>query len=259
MAINIKSSDQIKKMRIAGKLAASVLEMIESHVKVGVSTEYLDQICHDFIVNDLNAIPAPLNYNGFPKSICTSINNVVCHGIPGGKKLKKGDIINIDITVIKDGFHGDTSKMFLIGKPSIKAKRICKVAHECLLIGINKVKPGIHLGEIGRAIGTHAKENNCAVVRDYCGHGIGLGFHEMPQVIHYDDGKINQSPVLEPGMTFTIEPMINLGSYEVITSKLDGWTVTTKDRSLSAQWEHTILVTENGYEILTLRQEELIS
>jgi len=259
MAINIKSSDQIKKMRIAGKLAASVLEMIESHVKVGVSTEYLDQICHDFIVNDLNAIPAPLNYNGFPKSICTSINNVVCHGIPGGKKLKKGDIINIDITVIKDGFHGDTSKMFLIGKPSIKAKRICKVAHECLLIGINKVKPGIHLGEIGRAIGTHAKENNCAVVRDYCGHGIGLGFHEMPQVIHYDDGKINQSPVLEPGMTFTIEPMINLGSYEVITSKLDGWTVTTKDRSLSAQWEHTILVTEKGYEILTLRKEELIS
>jgi methionyl aminopeptidase len=259
MAINIKSSDQIKKMRIAGKLAASVLEMIESHVKVGVSTEYLDQICHDFIVNDLNAIPAPLNYNGFPKSICTSINNVVCHGIPGGKKLKKGDIINIDITVIKDGFHGDTSKMFLIGKPSIKAKRICKVAHECLLIGINKVKPGIHLGEIGRAIGTHAKENNCAVVRDYCGHGIGLGFHEMPQVIHYDDGKINQSPVLEPGMTFTIEPMINLGSYEVITSKLDGWTVTTKDRSLSAQWEHTILVTEKGYEILTLRQEELNS
>ena len=259
MAINIKSSDQIKKMRIAGKLAASVLEMIESHVKVGVSTEYLDQICHDFIVNDLNAIPAPLNYNGFPKSICTSINNVVCHGIPGGKKLKKGDIINIDITVIKDGFHGDTSKMFLIGKPSIKAKRICKVAHECLLIGINKVKPGIHLGEIGRAIGTHAKANNCAVVRDYCGHGIGLGFHEMPQVIHYDDGKINQSPVLEPGMTFTIEPMINLGSYEVITSKLDGWTVTTKDRSLSAQWEHTILVTEKGYEILTLRQEELNS
>jgi len=259
MAINIKSSNQIKKMRIAGKLAASVLEMIESHVKVGVSTEYLDQICHDFIVNDLNAIPAPLNYNGFPKSICTSINNVVCHGIPGGKKLKKGDIINIDITVIKDGFHGDTSKMFLIGKPSIKAKRICKVAHECLLIGINKVKPGIHLGEIGRAIGTHAKENNCAVVRDYCGHGIGLGFHEMPQVIHYDDGKINQSPVLEPGMTFTIEPMINLGSYEVITSKLDGWTVTTKDRSLSAQWEHTILVTEKGYEILTLRQEELNS
>ena len=259
MSITIKTAEQIEKMRIAGHLAASVLEMIESHVKTGVTTEYLDQICHNFIVNELDAIPAPLNYNGFPKSICTSINNVVCHGIPGEKKLKKGDIINIDITVIKDGLHGDTSKMFLIGKPSVKAKKICKVAHECLLTGIAKVKPGIHLGEIGRAIEAHAKVNNCAVVRDYCGHGIGLGFHEMPQEIHYDDGKVNRSPVLEPGMTFTIEPMINLGGYEVITSKLDGWTVTTKDRSLSAQWEHTILVTENSYEILTLRKEELIS
>ena len=259
MSITIKTAKQIEKMRIAGQLAASVLEMIEPHVKKGVTTGYLDQICHDYIVNELDAIPAPLNYNGFPKSICTSINNVVCHGIPGEKKLKKGDIINIDITVIKDGFHGDTSKMFLIGKPSVKAKRICKVAQECLLIGIEKVKPGIHLGEIGRAIGVHAKANNCAVVRDYCGHGIGLEFHEMPQVIHYDDGKVSKSPILEQGMTFTIEPMINLGSYEVITSKLDGWTVTTKDRSLSAQWEHTILVTENGFEILTLRKEELIS
>jgi len=259
MSITIKTAEQIEKMRIAGHLAASVLEMIESHVKTGVTTEYLDQICHNFIVNELDAIPAPLNYNGFPKSICTSINNVVCHGIPGEKKLKKGDIINIDITLIKDGLHGDTSKMFLIGKPSIKAKRICKVAYECLLTGIEKVKPGIHLGEIGRAIGAYAKVNNCAVVRDYCGHGIGLGFHEMPQVIHYDDGKVNLSPILEPGMTFTIEPMINLGGYEVITSKLDGWTVTTKDRSLSAQWEHTILVTENSYEVLTLRKEELIS
>ena len=259
MAITIKTAEQIEKMRIAGKLAASVLEMIESHVKAGVTTGYLDQLCHSFIVENLNAIPAPLNYNGFPKSICTSINNVVCHGIPGEKKLKKGDIINIDITVIKDGFHGDTSKMFLIGNPSVKARRICKVAHEFLLIGIEKVKPGIYLGEIGRAIGAHSKTKNCAVVRDYCGHGIGLGFHEMPQVIHYDDGKVNRSPILEQGMTFTIEPMINLGSYEVITSKLDGWTVTTKDRSLSAQWEHTILVTENGYEILTLRKEELIS
>ena len=259
MAITIKTAEQIEKMRIAGKLAASVLEMIEPHVKTGVTTGYLDQLCHNYIVDELDAIPAPLNYNGFPKSICTSINNVVCHGIPGEKKLKKGDIINIDITVIKDGFHGDTSKMFLIGKPSIKATRICTVAHECLLIGIKKVKPGIHLGEIGRAIGAHAIMKNCAVVRDYCGHGIGLGFHEMPQVIHYDDGKVNRSPILERGMTFTIEPMINLGSYEVITSKLDGWTVTTKDRSLSAQWEHTILVTENGYEILTLRKEELIS
>jgi len=259
MAITIKTAEQIEKMRIAGQLAASVLEMIEPHVKNGVTTGHLDQLCHNYIVNELDAIPAPLNYNGFPKSICTSINNVVCHGIPGEKKLKKGDIINIDITVIKDGFHGDTSKMFLIGKPTVKATRICKVAHECLLIGIKKVKPGTHLGEIGRAIGAHAKSKNCSVVRDYCGHGIGLDFHEMPQVIHYDDGKVNQSPILEKGMTFTIEPMINLGSYEVITSKLDGWTVTTKDRSLSAQWEHTILVTENSYEILTLRREELIS
>jgi len=259
MAITIKTAEQIEKMRIAGQLAASVLEMIESHIKAGVTTGYLDQLCHSFIVENLNAIPAPLNYNGFPKSICTSINNVVCHGIPGDKKLKKGDIINIDITVIKDGFHGDTSKMFLIGKSSVKATRICSVAHECLLIGIEKVKPGVHLGEIGRAIGAHAEAKNCAVVRDYCGHGIGLGFHEMPQVIHYDDGKVNRSPILEQGMTFTIEPMINLGGYEVITSKLDGWTVTTKDRSLSAQCEHTILVTENGYEILTLRKEELIS
>jgi len=259
MAITIKTAEQIEKMRIAGQLAASVLEMIEPHVKVGVTTGHLDKLCHNYIVDELGAIPAPLNYNGFPKSICTSINNVVCHGIPGEKKLKKGDIINIDITVIKDGLHGDTSKMFLIGKRSVKATRICNVAHDCLMIGITQVKPGIHLGEIGKAIGTHAKAMNCSVVRDYCGHGIGLGFHEMPQVIHYDDGKVNRSPILEQGMTFTIEPMINLGSYEVITSKLDGWTVTTKDRSLSAQWEHTILVTENGYEILTLRKEELIS
>ena len=256
MSISIKSADQIDKMRIAGKLASSVLEMIGEHVKNGVTTEKLDQICHDFIVNDLDSIPAPLNYNGFPKSICTSVNNVVCHGIPSEKKLKKGDIINIDITVIKDGFHGDTSKMFIIGKPSVKASKICNVARDSMMLGIEKVKPGIHLGEIGRVIGDYAKSKNCSVVRDYCGHGIGEVFHELPQVIHYDDGKINQSPILEPGMTFTIEPMINLGGYEVITSRIDGWTVTTKDRSLSAQWEHTILVTETGYEILTLREEE---
>ncbi len=258
MSITIKTAVQIEKMRIAGRLAAKVLEMIESHVNVGVSTEYLDQLCHNFIVNDLNAIPAPLNYNGFPKSICTSINNVVCHGIPGEKKLKKGDIINIDITIIKDGFHGDTSKMFIVGKPSVKASRICEIAHKCLEIGIMQVKPGVRLGEIGKAIGLYASSKNCSVVKDYCGHGIGQGFHEMPQVLHYDDGRIKKSPILEPGMTFTIEPMINLGSYEVITSSLDGWTVKTKDRSLSAQWEHTILVTENGYEVLTLREGELI-
>ena len=258
MSITIKTAVQIEKMRIAGRLAAKVLEMIELHVKVGVSTEYLDQLCHNFIVNDLNAIPAPLNYNGFPKSICTSINNVVCHGIPGEKKLKKGDIINIDITIIKDGFHGDTSKMFIAGKPSVKASRICEIAHKCLEIGIMQVKPGVRLGEIGKAIGLYASSKNCSVVKDYCGHGIGQGFHEMPQVLHYDDGRIKKSPILEPGMTFTIEPMINLGGYEVITSSLDGWTVKTKDRSLSAQWEHTILVTENGYEVLTLREGELI-
>jgi methionyl aminopeptidase len=243
-------------MRIAGKLASSVLEMICDHVKTGVTTEKLDQICHDFIVNDLDSIPAPLNYNGFPKSICTSVNNVVCHGIPSEKKLKKGDIINIDITVIKDGFHGDTSKMFIVGKSSIKAQKICNVARDSMMLGIDMVKPGIHLGEIGKAIGDYALSKNCSVVRDYCGHGIGEVFHELPQVIHYDDGRIDQSPILEPGMTFTIEPMINLGGYEVVTSRIDGWTVTTKDRSLSAQWEHTILVTETGHEILTLREEE---
>ena len=256
MSISIKSSDQIEKMRVAGKLASSVLEMIGSHVRTGVTTEKLNQICHDFIVNDLDSVPAPLNYNGFPKSICTSVNNVVCHGIPSEKKLKKGDIINIDITVIKDGFHGDTSKMFIVGKASVKALKICNVARDSMMLGIEKVKPGIHLGEIGKVIGTYVHSKNCSVVKDYCGHGIGEVFHELPQVIHYDDGKISQSPVLEPGMTFTIEPMVNLGGYEVITSRIDGWTVTTKDRSLSAQTEHTILVTENGYEILTLRDEE---
>ena len=256
MSISIKSEDQIDKMRNAGRLASSVLDMIGDYVTNGVTTEKLDQICHDFIVNDLDSIPAPLNYNGFPKSICTSVNNVVCHGIPSEKKLKKGDIINIDITVRKEGFHGDTSKMFNVGKPSVKAQKICNVARDSMMLGIEMVKPGIHLGEIGKVIGEYALSKNCSVVRDYCGHGIGEVFHELPQVIHYDDGKINQSPILEPGMTFTIEPMINLGGYEVVTSRIDGWTVTTKDRSLSAQWEHTILVTETGHEILTLREEE---
>ena len=256
MSISIKNPDQIAKMRVAGRLASSVLEMISDYVRTGVTTEKLDQICHDFIVNDLESIPAPLNYNGFPKSICTSVNNVVCHGIPSEKKLKKGDIINIDITIIKDGFHGDTSKMFIVGKPSVKASKICSVARESMMLGIEIVRPGIRLGEIGKVIGDYARSKNCSVVRDYCGHGIGEVFHELPQVIHYDDGRIEQSPILEPGMTFTIEPMINLGGYEVITSRIDGWTVTTKDRSLSAQWEHTILVTETGHDVLTLRDEE---
>ncbi len=256
MAIDIKSADEIEKMRVAGRLAADVLDMIAPFIKAGVSTDELDKICHDYIVDVQKAIPAPLNYHGFPKSICTSVNNVVCHGIPGEKKLKKGDIVNIDITVIKDGYHGDTSKMFIIGKANVKAQRICRIAQECMYIGIKKVKPGIRLGEIGMAIGAHADKNNCSVVHDYCGHGIGQTFHAEPQVVHYDDGNLNSSPILEPGMTFTIEPMVNIGGYEVATSKVDGWTVTTKDRSLSAQWEHTILVTENGCEILTLREEE---
>ncbi|SHE19850.1 Methionine aminopeptidase [Bathymodiolus brooksi thiotrophic gill symbiont] len=256
MSIDIKSTVEIEKMRIAGSLAAAVLDMITPYVKSGVSTEELDRICHDYIVDVQDAIPAPLNYHGFPKSICTSVNNTVCHGIPSEKTLKKGDIVNIDITVIKNGYHGDTSKMFIIGKSSVKAQRICRIAQECLYIGIEKVKPGIHLGEIGKAIGAHAIKSNCAVVRDYCGHGIGSMFHTEPQVVHYDNGESDVSPVLEAGMTFTIEPMINLGGFEVTTSKLDGWTVTTKDRSLSAQWEHTILVTKDGCEILTLREGE---
>ncbi|NYT52325.1 MAG: type I methionyl aminopeptidase [Candidatus Vesicomyosocius endoextente] len=256
MSITIKSKDEIGKMRMAGRLAANVIDMISPYVKVGISTNELDKICHNYIVNQQKAIAAPLNYHGFPKSICTSINHVVCHGIPGNRKLRTGDIINIDITIIKNGFHGDTSKMFIIGKSSVKAQRICKIAQECLYIGIKQVKPGVHLGEIGKTIGTHASKNNCAVVRDYCGHGIGTEFHAEPQVIHYDDGRLNISPILEAGMTFTIEPMINLGGFEVITSKIDNWTVTTKDHTLSAQWEHTILVTKNGCEILTLRDEE---
>lgn len=256
MAIDIKSTDEIKKMRVAGRLAADVLDMIGPYIKAGINTNKLNKLCHDYIVNEQNAIPAPLDYHSFPKSICTSINNVVCHGIPDEKPLKKGDIVNIDITVIKDGYHGDTSKMFTIGKASIKAQRICRVAQECLYIGIKKVKPGIKLGEIGKAIGAHAQSNNYSIVHDYCGHGIGLKFHCEPQVVHYDDGNVDQSPILEKGMTFTIEPMVNVGSYEVATSQIDGWTVTTKDRSLSAQWEHTILVTKEGCEILTLREEE---
>ncbi len=258
MGISIKSNNEIIKMRQAGKLTASVIEMIAPFVKSGISTTELDKICHDYITHELNAIPAPLNYRGFPKSICTSINSVVCHGIPGAKILKNGDIINIDITVLKDGYHGDSSKMFLIGKCTIKAQKICRVAKECMDIGIAMVKPGIYLGEIGKAIEKHAKKNHCSVVRDYCGHGIGKEFHEKPQVLHYDDGNIKNSPILEEGMTFTIEPMINLGGCAVNTSKKDGWTVTTKDRSLSAQWEHTMLVNKSSCEILTLRSEEKI-
>ncbi|MCK5337110.1 MAG: type I methionyl aminopeptidase, partial [Gammaproteobacteria bacterium] len=235
MAVNIKSPEEIEKMRIAGKLAADVLEMIAPHVKAGISTNELDQICHKYIVEEQDAIPAPLNYHGFPKSICTSTNHTVCHGIPSDKKLKKGDIVNIDITVIKDGYHGDTSKMFYVGEPSIKAKRISEISRECLIRGIKLVKPGTTLGDIGAAIQQYAESNNCSIVQEYCGHGIGLKFHEEPQVLHY--GKAGTGLVLEAGMTFTIEPMVNIGKRQVKVLP-DEWTVITRDRSLSAQWEH---------------------
>ncbi|WP_455203496.1 type I methionyl aminopeptidase [Kaarinaea lacus] len=250
MAIQIKTTEEIEKMRVAGRLAADVLHMITEHVKPGATTQELNDICHDYIVNEQQAIPAPLNYHGFPRSICTSVNHQVCHGIPSDKRLKDGDMVNIDITVIKDGYHGDTSKMFMVGSPSIIASRIARISHECMKLGIEMVKPGVQLGDIGYAIQKHAESNNCSVVREYCGHGIGKEFHEEPQVLHY--GKPGTGIVLETGMTFTIEPMINVGKRHV---KLlpDGWTVITKDRSLSAQWEHTILVTDNGYEVLTLR------
>ena len=254
--VDIKSKVDIEKMRVAGKLASEVLEMIGQYVKPGVSTEELDQICHDYIVKEQNAIPAPLNYKGFPKSICTSVNHQVCHGIPSDDKiLKESDIINIDVTVIKEGFHGDTSKMYHVGKPSILAERLCKVTQECMYQAISIVKPGLHIGNIGAVIQKHAYDNNFSVVKDYCGHGIGKNFHESPQILHY--GIKNTGMRLEEGMTFTIEPMINSGKYK---TKLlsDGWTVVTQDHSLSAQWEHTILVTNNGYEILTLRDEENI-
>jgi len=253
MAIQIKTPEQIEKMRVAGKLAAEVLNMITPHVVSGITTNELNQICHDYIVNEQNAIPAPLNYHGFPKSICTSVNHVVCHGIPADKKLKKGDIINIDITVIKDGFHGDTSKMFIIGKPNPATQRLCDIAQKALYIGIDMVKPGVKLGDIGNAIQTFSEAAHYSVVREYCGHGIGETFHEEPQVLHY--GKPDTGITLEEGMTFTIEPMINQGKRHV---KLlpDDWTVITKDHKYSAQWEHTLYCTKDGVEILTLRDEE---
>ncbi|MEH6652151.1 MAG: type I methionyl aminopeptidase [Motiliproteus sp.] len=254
MSVIIKTPEQINKMRIAGRLAAEVLDMIEPHVQAGVTTNELNTLCHDYIVNVQKTIPAPLNYHGFPKSICTSVNQVVCHGIPNDKALKNGDIVNIDITVIKDGFHGDTSKMFFIGKPQSHNQRLVDTAQECLYLGIRMVKPGITLGDIGHAIQTHAEKNHYSVVREYCGHGIGETFHEDPQVLHY--GRPGSGLVLKPGMTFTIEPMINAGKRHTKLNKRDGWTVETVDKRPSAQWEHTLLVTETGYEIFTLRHEE---
>jgi methionyl aminopeptidase len=253
MSVATKTPDEIHKMRVAGRLAAEVLEMIEEHVRPGVTTDELDAICHNHIVAVQGAIPAPLNYRGFPKSICTSVNHQVCHGIPSNKRLKSGDIVNIDITVIKDGYHGDTSKMFCVGEPSILARRLVKVTQQALRRGIDQVRPGATLGDIGHAIQRFVESQGCSVVREYCGHGIGREFHEEPQVLHY--GKPGEGLVLEPGMCFTIEPMVNAGK-RFIKLLPDGWTVVTKDRTLSAQWEHTILVTTQGHEILTLRTEE---
>lgn len=255
MPVSPKTPDEIEKMRVAGRLAADVLEMIGPHVKPGISTGELDRICHDYIVNVQQAIPAPLNYNGFPRSICTSLNQVVCHGIPSDSKiLKNGDILNIDITVIKDDYHGDTSKMFFVGDVVPHAKRLVRVTQECLYKAIEIVRPGVQLGDIGHVIQVHAEANNYSVVREYCGHGIGRVFHEDPQVLHY--GRPGTGLKLEEGMTFTIEPMINLGERHTKLSKADGWTVTTRDRRLSAQWEHTLAVTAAGVEVLTRRPDE---
>ncbi|OGT25981.1 MAG: type I methionyl aminopeptidase [Gammaproteobacteria bacterium RIFCSPLOWO2_02_FULL_42_14] len=252
--ITLKSTDEFEKMRVAGRLAADVLDMIGPYVQPGVTTNELDRRCHDYIVNVQHAIPAPLNYHGFPKSICTSVNHVVCHGIPNEKPLKSGDIINIDVTVIKDGYHGDTSKMFLVGDVAPFAKRLIDITQECLYLAIRLVKPGVKLGDIGYVIQEYAEKNRYSVVREYCGHGIGKIFHEDPQVLHY--GKPNTGLEIKAGMTFTIEPMINAGKRDVKLNKKDGWTVITKDHSLSAQWEHTLGVTESGVEVFTKRNEE---
>ncbi len=248
MTVSIKTPEEIEKMRVAGRLASEVLDMIEEHVNPGITTDELNKICHDYIVDHQGAIPAPLNYRGFPKSICTSVNHVICHGIPSEKKLKKGDIINIDVTVIKDGYHGDNSRMYFVGKPTVLGNRLCDVAREAMFVGINLIKPGVQLGDIGFAIQQHVEKNNFSVVREYCGHGIGKIFHEEPQVLHY--GKQGTGMELKEGMTFTIEPMINAGRKET-RLLADNWTVVTRDHSLSAQWEHTLLVTPTGHEILT--------
>jgi methionyl aminopeptidase len=249
MAVTIKTPDEQEKMRLAGRLAADVLDMVGDHITPGVTTDELDRICHEFIVEKQQAVPAPLNYRGFPKSICTSVNHVVCHGIPGDKKLKSGDIVNVDITVIKDGFHGDTSRMFTVGEPPVLARRLIEVCRESMWAGIEQIRPGTTLGDVGHAVQSHAEGHRFSIVREYCGHGIGRVFHEDPQVLHY--GSPGHGLELKPGMTFTVEPMINAGKRDV-RLLADGWTVVTKDHSLSAQWEHTVLVTETGYEVLTL-------
>lgn len=248
MTITIHNSADFVKMRAAGRLAAEILDFIAPFVKVGTTTDELNKLCHDKIIEN-QAIPAPLNYKGFPKSICTSVNHVVCHGIPSEKPLKDGDIVNIDVTVILDGWFGDTSRMYFVGEPSIKAKRLTQITYDSMMLGISQVKPGATVGDIGNAIQTYAEKNGFSVVRDYCGHGIGRVFHTDPNIVHY--GKKGQGIVLQEGMFFTVEPMINAGSYETLLSKHDGWTVTTRDKSLSAQFEHTIGVTKDGFEIFT--------
>lgn len=254
MAISIKTDADIDALRIACRLASEVLDFITPHVQPGVNTAELDRLCHDYMVNEQGCIPAPLNYAPpgyapYPKSICASVNHQVCHGIPNDRALKKGDIVNLDITTIKDGWHGDTSRTFVVGDASILARRLIKVTHECLWMGIAQVRPGVRLGAIGAAIQKHAENNGFSVVREFCGHGIGRNFHEEPQVLHY--GKSTDGPILETGMTFTIEPMINAGK-AAISELPDGWTIVTKDRSLSAQFEHTVRVTPTGVEVLTL-------
>jgi methionyl aminopeptidase len=254
MTISIKSEADVAGMRVAGRLAAEVLDVLTPHVKVGVTTEALDKIAHDHIVHEQGAVPAPLHYappgyTPYPKSICTSINHQVCHGIPNERPLKNGDILNIDITVIKDGWHGDTSRMFIVGEGSIAARRLVQITYEAMWKGIVKVRPGVRLGDIGNAIQTFTESNGFSVVREFCGHGIGTKFHEDPQVLHY--GKPGTLDELKAGMTFTIEPMINAGKRDIREAG-DGWTIVTRDRSLSAQWEHTVLVTDSGYEVLTI-------
>jgi methionyl aminopeptidase len=254
MPIVIKTPEDIEGMRLAGRLAAEVLDFVTPHVKAGVTTGELDRLCHEYMVDVQGTVPAPLNYappgyRPFPKSICTSVNHQVCHGIPGDRVLKNGDVVNIDITVIKEGYHGDTSRMYFVGEPSIVARRLSEVTYDCMWLGIQQVRPGATIGDIGHAIQTYAEKNGYSVVREFCGHGIGRKFHEEPQILHY--GKPGTLEKLVPGMIFTVEPMINAGRRE-IKELSDGWTIVTKDHSLSAQWEHTVLVTETGHEVLTL-------
>ena len=248
-SVTRKTPAEADAMRLAGRLTADVLDMIGPHVVPGVSTDELDRLCHDYIVGVQQAIPAPLNYKGFPKSICTSVNHVICHGIPGDKRLKSGDIINVDVTVIKDGWHGDSSRTYVVGAGSVQARRLVDVCRQALWLGIGTVRPGTRLGDLGHRIQSYVEAQGFAVVREYCGHGIGRVFHEDPQILHY--GVPGTGPTVELGQTFTIEPMVNAGKRHVRLLG-DGWTVVTKDHSLSAQWEHTVLVTEGGCEVLTL-------